>query len=48
MEEDPPRKLAGLLHADVVGSTTRVQLDETLAHQRIQDALKRFSETIVC
>ncbi len=40
------RKLAVLLHADVVGSTALVQLDETLAHQRIQDTFRRFSETI--
>ena len=46
MEEGPTRKLAVLLHADVVGSTALVQLNETLAHQRIQDAFRRFSETI--
>jgi class 3 adenylate cyclase len=46
MEERLPRKLAVLLHADVVGSTALVQLNETLAHQRIQDAFHRFSETI--
>jgi adenylate cyclase len=40
------RKLAVLLHADVVGSTALVQLDETLAHQRIQDTFRRFSATI--
>ncbi len=32
--------------ADVVGSTALVQLNETLAHQRIQDAFRRFSEII--
>ena len=37
---------AVLLHADVVGSTALVQLNETLAHQRIQDTFRRFSETI--
>ena len=42
----PIRKLAVLLHADVVGSTALVQLHETLAHQRIQDTFGRFSETI--
>ena len=31
MEEGPPRKLAVLLHADVVGSTALVQLNETVA-----------------
>lgn len=46
MAEQPVRKLAVLLHADVVGSTALVQLNETLAHQRIQDTFRRFSETI--
>ena len=46
MEEGPSRKLAVLLHADVVGSTALVRLDETLAHQRFQDAFRRFSEII--
>lgn len=41
------RKLAVLLHADVVGSTSLVQKNETLAHERIQDAFRRFSRTIV-
>jgi len=41
------RKLAVLLHADVVGSTSLVQMNETLAHERIQDAFRRFSETII-
>lgn len=45
--EEPTRKLAVLLHADVVGSTALVHLNETLAHQRIQDTFRRFSETIV-
>ncbi len=40
------RKLAVILHADVVGSTALVQRDEALAHERIQDAFHRFSETI--
>ena len=40
------RKLAVLLHADVVGSTTLVQRDEALAHERIQDVFHRFSGTI--
>ena len=40
------RKLAVLVHADVVGSTALVQLDETLSHQRIQDTFRRFAETI--
>jgi adenylate cyclase len=41
------RKLAVLLHADVVGSTSLVQKNETLAHERIQDTFRRFSKTIV-
>jgi len=40
------RKLAVLLHADVVGSTSLVQKNETLAHERIQDTFRRFSGTI--
>ena len=47
MAEEPTRKLAVLLHADVAGSTALVQANETLAHQRIQDTFQRFSETIV-
>jgi TolB-like protein/class 3 adenylate cyclase len=39
-------KLAVILHADVAGSTALVQQDEQLAHERIQDAFRRFSETI--
>ena len=46
MEKGLSRKLAVLLHADVVGSTALVQVNETLAHQRIQDTFRRFSETI--
>ena len=46
MEEGPSRKLAVLLHADVVGSTALVQLNETVAHERIQGAFRRFSEII--
>ena len=45
--EEPTRKLAVLLHADVVGSTALVQLNEALAHQRIRDTFLRFSHTIV-
>jgi adenylate cyclase len=44
--EHPTRKLAVILHADVVGSTRLVQRNETLAHERIQDAFRRFSSTI--
>lgn len=46
MEDGPSRKLAVLLHADVVGSTGLVKRDETLAHERILDAFRRFSEAI--
>ena len=34
------------MHADVAGSTALVQQDEHLAHARIQDAFRRFGETI--
>jgi len=34
------------VHADVVGSTALVQRDETLAHERIQAAFRRFAEII--
>ncbi len=47
MEADLSRKLAVLLHADVAGSTALVQANEILAHQRIQDAFQRLSETII-
>jgi adenylate cyclase len=40
------RKLAVILHADVVGSTSLVQKNETLAHERMQNTFRRFSETI--
>lgn len=46
MAEEPTRKLAVLLHADVIGSTALVQLDETIAHQRIRDAFQRFSQIL--
>jgi adenylate cyclase len=40
------RKLAVILHADVVGSTLLVQKNEAIAHQRMQAAFQQFSETI--
>ncbi len=40
------RKLAVILHADVVGSTWLVQQNESLAHERIQATFHNFSETI--
>jgi len=47
MEKDYlSRKLAVLLHADIIGSTSLVQKNETLAHERIQDTFRQFSETI--
>ena len=47
MEKDQlSRKLAVILHADVVGSTSLVQKNETLAHQRIRNSFKSLSEII--
>jgi TolB-like protein len=47
MEKDHlSRKLAVLLHADVDGSTLLVQKNETLAHERIRDTFRRFSQII--
>jgi adenylate cyclase len=46
MVENLSRKLAVLLHADVAASTTLVQLNETIAHERMRDAFMRFSEII--
>ena len=40
------RKLAVILHADVVGSTRLVQLDEVLAHERIRATFQSFSVII--
>ncbi len=40
------RKLAVILHADIVGSTVLVQRDERLAHERIRDVFRKFSDTI--
>jgi hypothetical protein len=37
------RKMAAIVHADVTGSTALVQLDEALAHERINAAFGRFS-----
>ena len=44
MEAEPARKLAVLLHADVVDSTRLVQKDESLAHQRIHNVFQRLAE----
>lgn len=46
MKDAPARKLAVILHADVVGSTALVKADAALAHERIRDAFRRFSGTI--
>jgi class 3 adenylate cyclase len=46
MEKDHlSRKLAVILHADVVGSTSLIQRNETLVHERIQEAFNTFSKT---
>ncbi len=45
MVDTPSRKLAVILHADVVGSTMLVQRDESLAHERIRDVFQRLSTT---
>jgi adenylate cyclase len=45
-KDDLSGKLAVILHADVAGSTRLVKQDEQLAHERIQDAFRRFSDTI--
>ena len=45
-KEHLSRKLAVILHADVVGSTSLVHENETLAHERIQTTFHNFSETI--
>jgi adenylate cyclase len=39
-------RLAVILHADVVGSTALVQMNESLTHERIQNTFQRFSEMI--
>jgi adenylate cyclase len=38
--------LAVILHADVAGSTSLVQKDEHIAHERIQDTFRLLSDTI--
>jgi len=45
-QDDLSGKLAVILHADVAGSTQLVQQDEQLAHARIRDAFRSFSDTI--
>ena len=46
MLQNLDRKLAVILHADVVGSTRMVQKNESLAHQRIVDSFKQFESRI--
>jgi adenylate cyclase len=47
MEKDQlTRKLAVILHADVVSSTELVRRDEAIAHERILNTFKRLSETV--
>ena len=46
MADGLSRKLAILLHADVVGSTALVRSDETIAHKRIREVFTQFSEVI--
>ncbi len=46
MPDDLRRKLAVILHADVVDSTALVQRDESAAHRCIQEAFREFTETI--
>lgn len=45
-EEILPRKFAFILHADVEGSSKLVQMDEQLAHERIQNTFKKLSDEI--
>lgn len=46
MTSAPIRKLAVLIHADVAGSTALVQLNQALAHQRIQSCFKGLAEAV--
>ncbi len=48
MEKDRlSRKLAVILHADVVGSTSLVQQNEIIAHERILEAFQDLSKTVI-
>lgn len=44
--EEAPREFVFILHADVVGSTKLVQIDEQQAHERIQNSFKKLSKVI--
>ncbi len=46
MSQTLERTLAVILHADIVDSTRLVQLNETIAHQRIVEAFKCFATII--
>ena len=47
MAKGPSGKLAVLRRAGIVSSTALVQPNETFAHRRIQNALRRLSEIFV-
>ena len=46
MPQHLDRKLAVILHADIIESTRLVQQDEALAHKRIVETFKRFASNI--
>lgn len=46
MTENSSRRLAVILHADIVGSTALVQKNESVAHQRFRDTFQRLSEAV--
>ena len=46
MSADSERRLAVILHADVIESTALVRRDETLAHNRILNAFRLLSQSI--
>ncbi len=46
MPDTRSRKLAVILHADVIGSTILVRRNESIAHDRIHAAFVKFSKTI--
>ena len=46
MSDTRSRKLAVILHADVIGSTILVRRNESIAHNRIHAAFEKFSKTI--
>ena len=44
LSEDSRRKLAVLLHADIVDSTRLVQRNDVIAHERMREAFRRLGE----